>query len=135
MQVEALDHIHIHGVDPDASASFFTEHFAATVVERHADGPSVVIALGGEILIFSALPEGVVPAPHPDFVGGAYANGFGVAHFGLRVADVIGAVDELDAAGVPILGKPQVEPGLTVAYVGAPDGVVIELTQYAVPPA
>ena len=85
-------------------------------------GPSVLIALGGKILIFSPLPEGVSPRELPAFVGGAYANGFGIAHFGLRVADVLAAVDELAAAGVPILGKPQVEPGLTVAYVGAPDG-------------
>ncbi len=133
MHVEALDHIHIHGVDPDASAAFYTKHFSATVVERHDEGPSVLLALGGKILIFSPLPDGVSPAELPAFVGGAYANGFGVAHFGLRVADVVGAVEELAAAGVEILGGPQVEPGITVAYVGAPDGVVIELTQYAIP--
>ena len=133
MQVEALDHIHVHGSDPDASAAFYTEHFGATVVQRHEDGPSVLIALGGKILIFSPLPEGVTAGEPPGFAGGAYTNGYGIAHFGLRVADVVGAVDELAAAGVSILGKPQVEPGLTVAYVGAPDGVVIELTQYDVP--
>jgi hypothetical protein len=37
----------------------------------------------------------------------------------------------LSASGVPILSQPQSEPsGLTFAYVAAPDGVVVELTEY-----
>ena len=40
-------------------------------------------------------------------------------------------VVELKVAGVPVLGQPSKEAsGLTFAYIAAPDGVVIELTQY-----
>jgi catechol 2,3-dioxygenase-like lactoylglutathione lyase family enzyme len=55
-----------------------------------------------------------------------------VSHIGLRVADVRAALRELSAAGVRVLSEPVSEPtGLTFAYVAAPDGVVLELTQYA----
>ena len=38
---------------------------------------------------------------------------------------------ELEAAGVAVLGQPIGEAsGLTYAYIAAPDGVVVELTQY-----
>jgi lactoylglutathione lyase len=54
-----------------------------------------------------------------------------VAHFGLRVANVDAAIAELSASGVPILSRPvQERSGLTYAYIAAPDGVVVELTQY-----
>ncbi len=63
--------------------------------------------------------------------GGTRARRFGVAHFGLRVEDVDASVTELRAGGVRILGPTVREPsGLTCAYLAAPDGVVIELTQY-----
>ena len=51
---------------------------------------------------------------------------------GLRVGDVALALEELSEAHVRILSQPvREESGPTYAYVAAPDGVVIELTQYA----
>lgn len=94
MHVEALDHIHIYSVDPAASAEFYEHHFDGTIVQRHEEG-TVLLALGGKILIFSPVPEGVAPARPPAFAGGARTPGVGVAHIGLRVADVKAAVDEL----------------------------------------
>ena len=62
---------------------------------------------------------------------GAYAVGHGISHFGLRVASVEAALEELREAHVEILSLPVTEEsGLTYAYISAPDGVVIELTQY-----
>ena len=134
MQVESLDHIHIYAAEPEESARFYTRHFEAKPVLRNtnANGDArIFLALGGQILVLGSFPSGLAPAPPPEAGDGAYRHGFGVAHFGLRVTDVEAAIAELSASGVRVLGRPVREPsGLTYAYIAAPDGVVVELTQY-----
>jgi lactoylglutathione lyase len=135
MQVESLDHIHIYAAEPERSAQFYADHFEAKAILRNtnANGDTrIFLALGGQVLVLGSFPSGLAAAPPPDAGDGAYRVGFGVAHFGLRVADVDAAVAELAAAGVRVLSEPVREPsGLTYAYFAAPDGVVVELTQYA----
>jgi catechol 2,3-dioxygenase-like lactoylglutathione lyase family enzyme len=134
MQVKSLDHIHIYAAEPEESARFYTEHFEAKPILRNtnANGDArLFLALGGQVLVLGSFPRGLAPAPPPAAGDGAYRHGFGVAHFGLRVADVDAAIAELSASGVRVLSQPLREPsGLTYAYVAAPDGVVVELTQY-----
>jgi catechol 2,3-dioxygenase-like lactoylglutathione lyase family enzyme len=133
MHVESLDHIHVYCADPEGSLAFYRRHFEATEVLRStsADGhPSILISLGGRIVILGPFPGGIEPSAPPAFGDGAYSHGFGVAHFGLRVADVRAAVRELAEAGVRVLGGPVVEPEIVYAYVAGPDGVVLELTEY-----
>ncbi|MBW2288669.1 MAG: VOC family protein [Deltaproteobacteria bacterium] len=137
MRVESLDHIHIYCEDPEASAAFYTHHFEAAEVLRNSNSQGalrIFLGLGGQVLVLGPFPAGHVPAAAPEPGDGAYHHGFGVAHIGLRVADVATAVAELSAAGVAILSTPVTEStGLTFAYVAAPDGVVLELTQYPPP--
>jgi catechol 2,3-dioxygenase-like lactoylglutathione lyase family enzyme len=134
VQVKSLDHIHVYAAEPEESARFYEHHFQATPVVRNtnANGDArIFLALGGQILVVGTFPTGMVPAPPPEAGDGAYRHGFGVAHFGLRVEDVDAAVAELSEAGVCILSPPvREQSGLTYAYVAAPDGVVLELTQY-----
>jgi lactoylglutathione lyase len=134
MQVKSLDHIHIYAAKPEESARFYTEHFEAKPILRNtnANGDTrIFLALGGQVLVLGSFPSGLAPAPPPEAGDGAYRHGFGVAHFGLRVADVDAAIAELSASGIRVLSQPVREPsGLTYAYVAAPDGVVVELTQY-----
>jgi len=134
LNVESLDHIHIYAADPEESARFYQHHFEAKPVLRNtnANGDTrIFLALGGQILVVGSFPGGLTPAPPPEAGDGAYSHGFGVAHFGLRVADVRSAISDLSAAGVRVLSQPVREPsGLTFAYVAAPDGVVVELTEY-----
>ncbi len=134
MKVEKLDHIHIYSRHPEASVAFYRDHFEAIEVLREQTGedpPSVFLALGGQILYITSFPAGMSSAGPPVPGDGAYTHGFGVAHFGLRVLDVDEAVRELSDEGVRILGGPTYEDTeLSYAYVEAPDGVVIELTQY-----
>ncbi len=135
MKVESLDHIHIYATEPEESAQFYQHHFEAKPVHRNtnANGDTrIFLALGGQILVIGSFPGGLTPASPPEAGDGAYSHGFGVAHFGLRVADVHAAIAELSASGVRVLSQPVCEPsGLSYAYVAAPDGVVVELTQYA----
>jgi catechol 2,3-dioxygenase-like lactoylglutathione lyase family enzyme len=138
MRVESLDHIHVYCEDPEASAAFYTHHFEAAEVLRNSNlqgGLRIFLGLGGQLLVLGPFPAGHAPTAAVEPGDGAYRHGFGVAHIGLRVANVARAVAELSAAGVAILSDPMTEStGLTFAYVAAPDGVVLELTQYP-PPA
>ena len=134
VQVESLDHIHIYAAEPEESAQFYQHHFEAKPVLRNTNANGdirIFLALGGQILVIGSFPTGLTPSPPPEAGDGAYSHGFGVAHFGLRVADVRAAITELSASGVRVLSQLVREPsGLTYAYVAAPDGVVVELTQY-----
>jgi catechol 2,3-dioxygenase-like lactoylglutathione lyase family enzyme len=137
MQVESLDHIHIYAADPHASAQFYEQHFEAKEVHRNtgeAGEVQLFMALGGQIVVVASFPAGMTPAAPPDSADGAYSHGFGVAHFGLRVLDIEAAIEEMSNEGVRILTE-QFEgfQGLEYAYIAAPDGVVIELTQYETP--
>jgi catechol 2,3-dioxygenase-like lactoylglutathione lyase family enzyme len=138
LKVDSLDHIHIYAADPEESAGFYQHHFEAKRVLRNSNingDTRIFLSLGGQILVIGSFPGGLTSAHPPDAGDGAYSHGFGVAHFGLRVANVGAAVAELSASGVRVLSQPVREPsGLRYAYVAAPDGVVIELTQYE-PPA
>lgn len=134
VKVHSLDHIHIYAADPEESARFYLDHLNATPVHRNTNingDLRIFLALGGQILVVGSFPSGMAPAGPPSAGDGAYDHGFGVAHFGLRVEDVCAATAELSAAGVRVLAEPRSEPsGLTYAYIAAPDGVVVELTQY-----
>ena len=132
--MESLDHIHIYATEPEKSARFYEHHFEAKPVLRNTNASGdtrIFLALGGQILVIGSFPGGLSPASPPEAGDGAYSHGFGVAHFGLRVEDVASAIAELSDSGVRVLAQPLCEPsGLTYAYIAAPDGVVVELTQY-----
>ncbi len=134
MQVKSLDHIHVYAAEPEESARFYERHFEAKPFHRNtnANGDTrIFLSLGGQVLVLGSFPNGLAPAPPPEAGDGAYCHGFGVAHFGLRVANVDVAIAELSASGVRILNQPVRESsGLSYAYIAAPDGVVLELTQY-----
>ena len=137
MQVKSLDHIHIYAADPESSARFYTVHFDAKPIDRNTNvngDTRIFLALGGQVLVLGSFPSGIAPTTPPEAGDGAYRHGFGVAHFGLRVANVETALAELADSNVPVLSQPiREKSGLTYAYIAAPDGVVVELTQYESP--
>lgn len=134
MRVESLDHIHIYAANPEKSAGFYQHHFEAKQVHRNVNTNGdvrIFLALGGQIIVVGSFPTGMASAPLPGAGDGAYVHGFGVAHFGLRVADLEASIEELAASGIRALSEVVQEPtGLSYAYIAAPDGVVLELTQY-----
>ena len=134
MRVESLDHIHIYAADPEESAGFYQLHFEAKQAHRNVNANGdvrIFLSLGGQIIVLGGFPAGMGSLPPPEAGDGAYVHGFGIAHFGLRVADLDASVEELSAAGVRILSEVVRErTGLSYAYLEAPDGVIVELTQY-----
>jgi len=134
LHVKSLDHIHIYAAEPEHSAKFYENHFEAQELVRNNNVNGdlrVFLSLGDQVLVVGSFPAGLNPATPPAVGDGAFTHGFGIAHFGLRVDDVEAATSELAEAGVPVIGEVvREQSGLTYAYVEAPDGVVIELTQY-----
>src|SRR5262245_49895177 len=136
MRVAAFDHVHIYAAEPDRTLAFYERHFGAERVgqQRNAKGGvNEFLLLGGQLLVVSAFPPGMTAvAAAPPAGDGALTHGFGVAHVGINIDDVDGAVRELASAGVPVLSEPRQGGIVRYAYVQAPDGVVIELTEYRV---
>src|SRR4029450_14057357 len=88
------------------------------------------LRLGGVALVLSPYPPGVEPGTPPPQQDGMSQDGFGVAHFGLHVDSVADAVACVRRRGGPSLSEPRENAGLRFAYVGAPDGVIVELLEH-----
>lgn len=136
MNVLSFDHVHVYAADPERAIAFYRAHFGAERVgaTANADGDeNHFLVLGGQLLVVSAPPRAFVAARAAAAGADAKRGPFGLAHIGFNVADVDATLAELSAAGVPVL-EPARQSGLIrYAYVGGPDGVAIEITQYILP--
>jgi catechol 2,3-dioxygenase-like lactoylglutathione lyase family enzyme len=133
MHVHRFDHIHVYAKSPEVSVQFYESHFGAERVGSTcttSGGTMYFLRLGGLNLVLAPYPPSSAAGIPSDYADGAYQGGFGVAHFGLKVDDVSAAVGLLRKRGVNILDEPRENGGLRFAYVGAPDGVIVELLQY-----
>ena len=96
------DHIHVRTKDPEGMASFFETMFGATVLKRiQSDGvPRVDLDVNGlAIFIASVVPEEHIDSNPSD-------PHLGLDHFGFRVDDIDGAVEDLRSKGAEIYGSP-----------------------------
>ena len=125
------DHVHLRSSDPDATAAFFETMFGAEMM-RDVYPPGTLypgqqrirMRVGGQsVLIAPAHPhDPTAPAPRFPY--------YGVEHIGLTVDDVDAAVDELRAKGANIaIGPLTRSPGLRLAFIRGPDGIMVELVQ------
>jgi catechol 2,3-dioxygenase-like lactoylglutathione lyase family enzyme len=120
------DHIHVRTKDPEGVAGFFETMFGATVLRLvQSDGaPRVDVDVNGlAIFIATVAPEEHIEASPSD-------PHLGLDHFGLRVDDIDGAVEDLRSKGAEIYVEPRtIRPGVRIAFVRGPDDVRIELLQ------
>ncbi len=120
------DHIHVRTKDPEGMAGFFETMFGATVLNRiQSDGvPRVDLDVNGlAIFIASVAPEEHIDSNPSD-------PHLGLDHFGFRVDDIDGAVEDLRGKGAEIYVEPRtIRPGVRIAFVRGPDDVRIELLQ------
>jgi lactoylglutathione lyase len=80
--------------------------------------------LGGQKVLIAP------PHPHEPNVAGPPFPHYGLEHIGLTVDDVDAAVEELRAKGAEIaIGPLTRNPGLRLAFVRGPEGIMIELVQ------
>jgi catechol 2,3-dioxygenase-like lactoylglutathione lyase family enzyme len=126
-----FDHVHLRSTDPEATARFFETMFGAEA-KRDIYPPGTLypgqarisLTLGGQrVLIAPKHPTDPMTAA-PSF---PY---YGVEHIGLTVDDVDAACAELRQKGADIaIGPLTRNPGLRLAFVRGPDGVLVELVQ------
>jgi lactoylglutathione lyase len=126
-----FDHIHLRASNPDVTASFFETMFGAEVVRDlyppgtlYPGQPRIRMRVGGQtVLIAPTHPhDPMTPAPRFPY--------YGLEHMGLTVDDLEAAVAELRAKGADIaIGPLTRSPGLHLAFVRGPDGIMVELVQ------
>ena len=133
MKICRLDHIHIYSAEPDESARFYAEMFEAILIgtKKSSYGATMYfLRLGGLALVLAPHPPGSQPQIPGTYVDGLFQDGFGVAHFGLHVENLDEAIETIRRRGGSMLSKPREYDGLRFAYVGGPDGVIIELLEH-----
>ena len=137
MKIESFDHIHIYSKDPEEAARFYVQFFGGEELYKKggAGKVKVFLSLGGQVLVIGAPPSdrdfsnAVALDENPN------QHKLGLDHFGIRVKDLNAAVEELREQGVQILAEPvKGSSGVSYAFIAAPDGVIIELTQYGMLP-
>lgn len=121
VRTQGLTHIHLVVRDLERSLRFYKGVFG--MQERFRDGPRMVF------LNTPGSADLVTLNEEPAEARLAGVNG-GVAHFGFRLAssvDLDAAIAEVEAAGGKLIRRGEHRPGVPFAYVGDPDGYVIEL--------
>lgn len=134
--IASFDHIHIYTADLPSSLSFYRNVLGAELVgaiPNSHSGHNHVLLLAGQYLVFSTYPPGMTPQQPASHGDGALSHGFGVAHLGLNVHWLEPVITRLEDAGFQLHTSPRGEGVVRYVYFTAPDGVVIELTQYRVP--
>ena len=126
-----FDHVHLVGSDLDASERFYRDMFGAeTIGRRDAGGGAVnlMMRLDGTNLFIRGPRAGEQVSADGQEVRYTYD------HFGVVVADLAAAIEELRGKGVTILQEPRtVRAGTHVAFVEGPDHTRIEVLQRDVP--
>ncbi len=120
------DHIHVRTKDPEGMAAFFETMFGAKVLRLiQSDGvPRVDLDVNGLAIFIASVP----PEEHIDL--SPRDPHLGLDHFGFRVDDIDGAVEDLRSKGAEIYVEPRtIRPGVRIAFVRGPDDVRIEILQ------
>ena len=132
-----FDHVHIYSADPELALKFWSGAMGAEPV---GDLERVkLLILGGQFLAISEFPEGNEPTDASELGDGAFKRSLGVAHVGINVDDIEALLPKLEAHGAEIHtefrgdGGLRGEGALRFLYLTAPDGVIVELTQYVLP--
>jgi catechol 2,3-dioxygenase-like lactoylglutathione lyase family enzyme len=136
------DHVHVMCPDPLKTAEFYEKMFGARKesIREWPDGRiSLTLDLNGSSILIGQprIPPKSTKNSREDYSPEDY---YGLQHFGLRTDNLEEAVRELKAKGVeikqeitvPRLLKQEItplRPGIRIAFLWAPDNVLIELTE------
>jgi len=122
-----FDHLHLVVPDPEKSADFYVKAFGAEKVgiTKTPDGRirAEFNIVGGRMLINTPVPGDVRQADTP-------RKRYGTEHFGMKVDNLEGAIKSCKAAGAAVVQDvTQARPGVRIAFIMAPDNVLIELVE------
>ena len=137
MRIVLFDHIHIYSKDPEEAAKYYEQFFGGKkLYQKVSDlGLRIFLSLGGQIIVIGPYPSDRAVPSSVDLDENPYQHQFGLDHFGIRVKNLRAAVQELREQGVQILTEPvSGSSGIKYAFIAAPDGVIIELTEYGLLP-
>jgi len=126
MAAFTFDHLHLRSPDPEGAAAFYVNMLEASITNRveTPQGLRIIMALGGVTMFIEEVPAGTHAPPDAPYVG--------VEHVGLSVTGIHAAVAEMKAKGAHFTLEPtSPRPGVTIAFVQAPDGVQVELLERA----
>jgi lactoylglutathione lyase len=122
----SLDHVHLKSANVNETVSFYQKHFGAEKKFSRDGGevPFVGMDINGMSLLISGIPESDNPIP------GTSDPQFGLVHFGLRCDDLEQKIGELKRNGIEFtMELTEVAGGTKMAFMKAPDEVLIELMQ------
>jgi lactoylglutathione lyase len=133
MKIESFDHVHIYSKDPEEAAKFYMQFFGSEKLYQKVGigGLRIFLSLGDQIIVIGPIPSDRAVSSSVDMDENPHQHQIGLDHFGIRVKDLGAAVQELREQQVQILAEPvRGSSGISYAFIAAPDGVIIELTQY-----
>jgi catechol 2,3-dioxygenase-like lactoylglutathione lyase family enzyme len=118
------DHVHLRSPDPDETAAYYERMFGAEIIKSVMSNgiPRTDMKLGGVTFFIAqvAADANLAQKPEGSFVG--------LDHMGLRVKNIDLVCDELKAKGAEFTVEPKtIRPGVRIAFVRGPQGVLIEL--------
>lgn len=124
------DHVHLISPDPVGAANFYEQAFNARRVatgQYPEGGTRVELSLEGTRLLIRT------PRAVTDSAEDTPGKRNGLEHFGIRTDDIETAVADLKAKGVKFIEDIRVSlpTGSKIAFLMAPDNVMIELVQRA----
>ncbi len=122
-----FDHIHLVSPTPSQAAEFYQKYFGARMISsgKAADGSDrIELSLDGTKLLIRS------PRNASQSATDSPRQRFGLEHFGLKTDNIEATVADLKAKGVKFQDElTTLTNGLKIAFIIAPDNVVIELMQ------
>ena len=118
------DHVHLRSPDPDATAAWYANMFGAEIIRSVMSNgiERTDMRLAGVNHFIAKVPDSAELAQKPE-------NSFvGLDHIGLRVNNIDDVCAQLKAKGAEFTTEPKtIRPGVRIAFVRGPQGVLIEL--------
>ncbi len=131
MPAERIAHVGIVAANGSEMVSFFVEHLGG-VLESRTEYPERM-QISSMVRIGECQLE-IMEGTSPNGVVGKFLEkrGPGLHHISIQVKDLAGLTAELEAKGIPLIGKDVTDPVVHVAFISpkATGGVLVEMYEY-----